>query len=126
MVKSLINETELVTLARNLPITLNSSKQNRNCNVKFTVKYVCVYHRKFENLSLTFISKATNHNSWFSLTRCDGHVGVQNNGKMSLKFCIIIESNFQKTFFAIVLFTNMAAVTSRENRELIGAHKLDI
>ena len=38
---------------------------------------------------------------------------------MSLKFCIIIESNSQKTFFAIVLYTNMAAVTSRENREYI-------
>ena len=25
------------------------------------------------------------------------------NGKMSLKFCIIIESNSQKSFFAIVL-----------------------
>ena len=37
---------------------------------------------------------------------------------MSLKFCIIIVSNSQKTFFAIVLYTNMAAVTSRENREL--------
>ena len=36
---------------------------------------------------------------------------------MSLKFCIIIESNSQKTFFAIVLYTNMAALTSRENRE---------
>ena len=38
---------------------------------------------------------------------------------MSLKFCIIIESNSQKTFFAIVLYTNMAAVTSRENREFV-------
>ena len=49
----------------------------------------------------------------------EGHVGVQNNGKMSLKFCIIIiESYSQKTFFAIVLYTIMAAVTSRKNREL--------
>ena len=56
-------------------------------------------------------------NSWFSLTWWDGHVGVKNNGKMSLKFCIIIESNCQKNVFAIVLYTNMAAVTSRENRE---------
>ena len=56
-------------------------------------------------------------NSWFSVTWWDGHVGAQNNGKMSLKFCIITESNSQKTFFAIVLYTNMAAVTSRENRE---------
>ena len=38
---------------------------------------------------------------------------------MSLKFCIIIESNSQKTFLAIVLYTNMAAVSSRENRELM-------
>ena len=37
--------------------------------------------------------------SWFSLTWWDGHVGAQNNGKMSLKFCIIIKSNSQKYFF---------------------------
>ena len=42
---------------------------------------------------------------------------LQNNGKMSLKFCIIIESNSQKVFIAIVLYTNMAAVTSPESRE---------
>ena len=39
---------------------------------------------------------------------------------MSFKFCIKIESNSQKTFFAIVLYTNMAAVTSRENQEFIN------
>ena len=33
---------------------------------------------------------------------------------MSLKFCIIIESNSQKTFFTIVLYSNKAAVTSGE------------
>ena len=38
---------------------------------------------------------------------------------MSPKFCIIIESNSQKTFFVIVLYSNMAAVTSREKREYI-------
>ena len=37
---------------------------------------------------------------------------------MSLKFCIIIESNSPKTFFAIVLYTNLAAVTSGANQEL--------
>ena len=37
--------------------------------------------------------------------------------QMSLKFCIMIERNSQKTYFAFVLYTNMAAVTSRENRE---------
>ena len=37
---------------------------------------------------------------------------------MSLKVCIIIKSNSQKPLSAIVLYTNMAAVTSRENREL--------
>ena len=47
--------------------------------------------------------------SWFSFRWCDGHVGVQNNGKMSLMFCVIIESNSQKTSFPIVLYTNMAA-----------------
>ena len=40
--------------------------------------------------------------------------GVQNNSKTSLKFCINIESNSQKTCFAIVLYTNMAATTSHE------------
>ena len=47
-------------------------------------------------------------------------VGVQNNGKISLKICIIIESNSQRTFFVIVLYTNMAAVTSSEKRELLN------
>ena len=69
-----------------------------------------------------------------SLTWWDCQVGVQNSGKMSLKFCIIIESNSQKNFFAIVLYTNMAAVTSRENREydltifgnLYCAHRLQV
>ena len=36
---------------------------------------------------------------------------------MSLKFCIIIELNSQKTFFTIVLYTNMATMTSHENRD---------
>ena len=36
-------------------------------------------------------------NFWFSLTWWDGHVGVQNNVKISLKFCIIVNS--RKTFF---------------------------
>ena len=51
----------------------------------------------------------------------DGLVDVPNNGKMSFKFYIIIESSSQKAFFAIVLNTNMAAVTSRENREFIDS-----
>ena len=45
----------------------------------------------------------------------DGHVCVQNNSKLWLMFCIIIESNSQKTVFSIVLYTNMVAVTSGEN-----------
>ena len=57
--------------------------------------------------------------SWFSLTWWDGHVSVQSNGKMSLTFCIIIEWKSQKIFFSIVLYPNMAAVTSHENRELL-------
>ena len=56
--------------------------------------------------------------SWFSLTWWDGHVGVQNNGKMLLKFCKIIESNSQKNVFTIVLYTNVAAVTSCEGRDV--------
>lgn len=35
---------------------------------------------------------------------------VQNNGKMSPKFRITIELNSRKTFFAIVLYINMADV----------------
>ena len=45
---------------------------------------------------------------------------MQNNGIMSLKFFIIIESNSQKAFSAIVLYTNMAAVTSHENQESLN------
>ena len=37
-------------------------------------------------------------NSWFSLTWWDDHVGLQNYGKMSLKFCIMIESNSHENF----------------------------
>ena len=47
------------------------------------------------------------------------YVGIQNNSKLWLMFCIIIESNSQKTFFSIVLYTNMAAVTSGENHLLV-------
>ena len=43
---------------------------------------------------------------------------MQNNGKMSLKIFIAIESNYQKTFFEIVLYTNMAAVTLVANQDL--------
>ena len=39
-----------------------------------------------------------NFYSWFSLAWWDGHIGVQNNGKISFKFCLIIESNSQRTF----------------------------
>ena len=37
---------------------------------------------------------------------------------MLFKFCIIIESNSQKHFLTIVLYTNMVTVTSRENETL--------
>ena len=60
-------------------------------------------------------------NSWVALMWWGGHVGVQNNGKMTLKFCIIIESNCQKTFFAVVLYTKMAAMTSGANQEYTRA-----
>ena len=56
--------------------------------------------------------------SWFSFRWWDGHVGAQNDGKMSLNFYMIIELNSQKTSFAVLLLTNMAAVTSRGNREV--------
>ena len=37
---------------------------------------------------------------------------------------MIIESNFQKTFFAIVLYTKMAAVTSRKvSRDMLNCPK---
>ena len=68
----------------------------------------------FQNFVLQIITAY----SWVALTWWGGHVGVQNNGKMSLKFCIIIESNSQKTSVTIVLYTNMAAVTSGTNQEL--------
>ena len=47
----------------------------------------------------------------------DDHVGVQNKGKMSLKFCIIIEPAPAPDFFYIVQYTNMAPMTPCENRE---------
>ena len=37
---------------------------------------------------------------------------------MSLKFCILIESNSPNNIFAIVLYIKIARVTFRENREL--------
>ena len=40
--------------------------------------------------------------SWFSLTWWGGHVGEQNNGKMSLKFCIIIASQIPKRLFTLL------------------------
>ena len=43
--------------------------------------------------------------------------GGQNNSKISLKFCIIIKSDIQKTF-AIVLSINIAAVTSGASYQL--------
>ena len=49
--------------------------------------------------------------------KADMHVGVQNYSKKSLRFCIMIESNSPKTFFPIVLYSNMAAVTSGANQE---------
>ena len=45
-------------------------------------------------------------------------VGVQYNRKWPHEFCIIIEANSQKTFHCIVLYTNMAAVTSDPNYQL--------
>ena len=45
---------------------------------------------------------------------------VQNNNRVSLRFCIIIESNSQMTFFAIVLYTNMAAVLSGANEKYLA------
>ena len=40
------------------------------------------------------------------------------NGTMSLKFCIIIDSKSQDVFYYCSVHSNMAAVTSHENREL--------
>ena len=44
-------------------------------------------------------------------------IGAHDNSKLWLMFYIIIESNPQKTFYSIVLCTNMAAVTSGENHQ---------
>ena len=38
-----------------------------------------------------------------------------------VKFCIITELHSQKTFSAIALYTNMAAVTLHENRDYAEA-----
>ena len=45
---------------------------------------------------------------------------LENNRKWSHKFCIRIESNSQKAFYCIVLYTNMAVVTSDANHQLAG------
>ena len=42
------------------------------------------------------------------------------NSKLRLMFCIIIESNSQKTFFFLVLCSNMVAMTSGENHNEIA------
>ena len=42
-------------------------------------------------------------------------VGAQNNSKLWLMFCIIIESNSLQTIFLSVIRINMAAMTSGEN-----------
>ena len=68
-----------------------------------------------EKEPLTWICTWVNRR--FSITWKFGHVGAQNNSNLRLMFCIIIESNSQKMFFSIVLFTNMAAVTSGENHQ---------
>ena len=43
---------------------------------------------------------------------------LQNNRKWPHRFCIKVESNSQKAFYWIVLYTNMAAVTSDANHQL--------
>ena len=48
---------------------------------------------------------------------CDAHVGAQNNSKIRIMFCVIIESNSQKTFFSFVLCTNMVTMISAENHQ---------
>ena len=48
----------------------------------------------YPSLTKPFVTLVNFHgNSWFSLTWWDDHVGVQNNGKMSLEFGIRVESN---------------------------------
>ena len=50
-----------------------------------------------QNYISSLVSLRTRYR-WFSVTWWDGHVGAQNNSKLWLVFCIIIESNSQKTF----------------------------
>ena len=62
VVKPVTNEIELVTLDRNLPITLNATKQNRNCNTKcivntfvFTTVSLKIYLQHLSGRSQTMI-----------------------------------------------------------------------
>ena len=55
------------------------------------------------------------NNRWFSFTSLGGHIGVQNNTKCMNGICIKIEFGCQRRERPLFLYTNMAAVTSREN-----------
>ena len=59
-------------------------------------------------------------NSWFASMWWDSHVGVQNNRKRPPKFYITIESNSQIKFYRVVLYTNMAGMTSDANHQYVA------
>ena len=63
---------------------------SRDGKFLFLILGVDVYLHKWGYLWIILVQGYT----WFSLTWWDGLVGVQNNGKIQLKFCITIESNF--------------------------------
>ena len=56
--------------------------------------------------------------SWFSLTWWDGHVGEQNNGKMSLKFCWQQNQIPKRLFSLLFCTTNMSGVRSRKKQRI--------
>ena len=73
------------------------SNINHNQNaIQQVVNYVIMWQALQRLYNVGWISY-----SWFSLMWWDGHVLVQNNSKMLLKFCRIIESNSQKTFLLL-------------------------
>ena len=72
---------------------------------KPTVDLLCVDCWFQFAMSPNYCSSATRHlnkapfffllYTWFSINGFDGHVGAQNNSKLWLMFCIIIQSNSQ-------------------------------
>ena len=103
------NQSTGICLGLVLPYNKNIYWPGRNLNTSQT-QQSSLFHWSSGTIEHTWYTLLTawiqkhNHILGVALTWWGRHVGVQNNRKMSLKFGIIIESNSQKNFFAIVLY----------------------